>query len=160
MIIPSNDQSPLSTALIKQKQFKNYQAANDIQNNPVSKWVRTYGEDYFKVLMWYPNERILIPVQSLQLAEINCRLLEVKYLIPKPVNDQLKFQRMKDYFTYDYTSKEEYLNLMDYQTMFDKTVQELMEWYLGDTNLRKDKKLRQKVSDSLNLTFDGDEKGS
>ena len=65
-------------------------------------------------------------------------MLEIKYLVPKPVSDQLKFQEKKDYFTYDYTSREEYLNLMDYQTMrIDALLVGLLVNHRNDEDARK-----------------------
>lgn len=40
----------------------------------------------FPCMMWYPNERILVPVVSMNIDEFNARLLEVKYIKPKNID--------------------------------------------------------------------------
>lgn len=72
-------------------------------------------------MMWYPNERILVPVTIMTLSEQNARMLEVEYKKPVfPWNDkntagqtfsaeQLRqLQQIKDRFSHEYFTSEKY----------------------------------------------------
>lgn len=89
------------------------QVANDQQNNYLSKYIKEHF-DGFPCLMWYPNERILLPVKSMQIDEFNARLLEVKYYKPhwhkKPAKitelQHEQFSQFKESFSYEMCLKD------------------------------------------------------
>lgn len=117
--MPSNQQGlrPLADGNFEQIQ------ANDTANDPLSAWIADAGEN--TCLMWYPNERILVPVTQLTLAEQNARMLEVEFKKPSFVFPQgtespttkggafsaeqlRKLQAIKERFSHEYFTSEKY----------------------------------------------------
>lgn len=91
--------------------------ANDATNNPLSKMIIQRPEGY-PCLMWYPNERILVPVDKMLINDEDSRKLDVTFVRPcwdekgrrsedpKLYQEQRQvLQRMKDNFSYEYMTR-------------------------------------------------------
>ena len=62
--------------------------ANDTKNNSLSTLINDDTNEEFACHMWYPKERKLIRVDTLQIYRQNAKFLKVVYRRPKTVKEQ------------------------------------------------------------------------